>query len=282
MTRIAYVNGRFKPFHEAAVHVEERGFQFADSVYEVIALVKGKLVDTEPHLNRLVDSAKEIRLPMPCSPIILEQHIHELVRLNRYQSGMVYIQVSRGAAPRIHPFPKNPTPSLVITVRPTNQLAFLEANKNGVTVITKEDTRWARPDIKTVNLLANILEKDNALQQGAYETVFIKNGYVTEATTANFWCVFGKTVCTHPKSQHILNGITKQRMQALGKDMGITIEERPFTLEEAYTADEAFLTSSNAFGLPVIQINDHKIGTGTSGRFTLALQKAFIEYIQGL
>ncbi|MBX9977073.1 MAG: aminotransferase class IV [Alphaproteobacteria bacterium] len=233
-------------------------------------------------MARLIASTKEIKLPMPCLPTVLEKHIHELVRLNRYQSGMIYIQVSRGASPRIHPFPRNPTPSLVITVRPTNQLAFLQANKKGVKVITKEDTRWARPDIKTVNLLANILEKENALQQGAYETIFTKNGYITEATTANFWCIFGTTVYTYPKSQHILNGITKQRMQALAKDMGITIEERPFTLEEAYTADEAFLTSSNAFGLPVIQMNDRIVGTGTPGAFTLALQKAFIEYIEGL
>ncbi len=282
MTRFAYVNGRFLPFKDALIHVEERGFQFADGVYEVIALVGGKLVDMDQHLERLTYSACEIDLPLTFNRNALKKHIQELVQLNRYRHGIVYIQLSRGVAPRAFPLPSPSKTSLVMTVRPNNPFKFLETHKKGVRVITQEDPRWARPDIKTVNLLPAVLAKQNALEQGAYDTIFTKNGYVTESTSANFWCVFGQTLHTHPIAHHILNGITKERFKNLACDKGLTVIEKAFTLEDAYKADEAFLTSSNVLGLPVTQINDKIIGKGTPGSFTIKLQQAMIDFIHTL
>ncbi len=282
MTRVAYVNGCFVPFNKASVHIEERGFQFADAVYEVISFYDQKLIDLEAHLDRLAYSAREIRLPLAQKTHTIQHHIQELLSRNRYPHGMVYVQISRGVTPRLFPFPKSSKPSLVITVRPNDAVAFLDKHAKGVAIITQEDQRWARPDIKTVNLLPAILAKQNALDKGVYDTVFIKNNVLTEASSANFWCVFDGAMHTHPKSSHILNGVTRSRFQILAKTLNIPVVEKAFTLDKAYRAEEAFLTSSNVWGLPVVRINDKAIGTGTPGPITLTLQKAYLDFIESL
>jgi len=282
MTRFSYVNGHFTPHHSASIHIEDRGFQFADAVYDVIALIQGKLVDQEEHIDRFERSSKHLGIPFPLPRKTLLSIIKELVHRNRYQHGMVYLQLSRGSAPRVFQYPTHPAPSLVITVRPFHQKNFLKKHKDGVTVITTEDKRWAHPHIKTVNLLPAAMAKQEALEKGAYDALFLKNGHVTEASSANFWCVFGKEAYTYPSSPHILDGLTKRRLFDLIQTQGFTLHEKKLTLEEVYAADEAFLTSSNIIALPIVKINDTLIGHGKPGPMTLHIQQAYFHYVDSL
>lgn len=280
MTRFAYVNGKYLPFHHASIHIEDRGYQFADGIYEVISVIHGKLVDADLHLDRMDRSLKEIEVKCPLSRKSLKSTIDELLEMNRHKNAMVYIQVTRGVAPRAFPYPKIPVPpSIVITVRPYQQLKLLETHKNGVKIITVSDERWARPDIKTLNLLASVRAKEAANRKGAFEAVFEKNGFLTEGSSSNFWCVFGNTVKTYPKSHDILTGITRERIRLLAKDLNITIQETPFSLKQAHAADEAFLSSANVLGMPVTTINEKIIGTGKPGPITLALQQAYLSFV---
>lgn len=282
MSRIAYVNGRYVPHAGAQVHVEDRGYQFGDGVYEVIAVVDGKLVDAEPHFDRLGYSLGELQMDWPMTPAALEIAMRETVRRNRVRNGIVYLQVTRGQATRDHQFPAAAEPGVVITAR--SQAPKASARAAGVRVITTPDIRWKRVDVKTVGLLPNVLAKQQAVEAGAYECWMIdSDGNVTEGTATNSWIVTaGKELVTRPASHSILNGITRLTVIDIAEREGYTVVERAFSLEEALAAPEAFLTSTTSWVMPVVQIDDTTIGDGTPGLLTRALQAAYDTYATAL
>ncbi len=283
MPRQAYVNGRYVPHKEAAVHVEDRGYQFADGVYEVVPVYNGILVDEEPHLDRLERSLKELRIEMPMSRAAMKLVSRELMRRNGLSRGFVYMQVTRGVAPRDHKFPAHAVPALVMTTRQMkpHSAAMLE---KGVKVITLRDIRWERCDIKSVSLLPNVLGKQAAAEQGAFEAWQLDDdGNVTEGTSANAWIVTDSdTVVTRNANSAILNGITRLALLDLIKKEGYKLEERAFSLEEAHAAREAFVTSSSSFLMPVTQIDDQPVGNGHPGILTMKLRDSYIAYMNGL
>lgn len=280
MTRIAYVNGAYVPHAFATTHIEDRGYQFADGVYEVVALVGGKLIDLNPHLERLEYSLKELQIATPVSRQALIHIIMTTLEKNRLVDGMVYVQITRGVAPRYHGFPAEVAPVLVVTCRYVNPLKLEQEKKKGVNVISLPDIRWLRPDIKSISLLPNILGKQKALDQGAYEAILInKDGYVTESNAANFWIIPENGILqTFPISQQILNGITRGRLSQLASNKGWKILEEPFTLDQAKQAREAFLSSSVSGIVPVIQIDKQVVGEGTPGLMVTQLIDLYKEF----
>lgn len=284
MPRHAYVNGRYLPHGNAAVHIEDRGYQFADGVYEVVPVYNGILVDEDLHLDRLDRSLSELRIKAPMSRPALKLVSRELMRRNGLTNGFVYMQVTRGVAPRDHKFPKaSIKPSLVMTTRQTKPHSE-QLLREGVKVITIPDQRWDRCDIKSISLLPNILGKQAAVEAGAYEAWQVDaDGMVTEGTSTNAWIVTAdNTVVTRDASHSILNGITRSSLLALIQREGYAVEERPFSLEEAKAAREAFLTSSTSFVLPVTQLDGKPIGNGHPGLLTGKLRQHYIEYMQSL
>jgi len=283
MPRQAYVNGRYLPHNDAAVHIEDRGYQFADGVYEVVPVYNGILVDEEPHLDRLERSLGELKIAMPMSRAAMKLVSRELLRRNALSRGFVYMQITRGVAPRDHKFPVNVAPALVMTTRQMKPHSA-EVLEKGVKVITIRDIRWERCDIKSVSLLPNILGKQAAAEAGAYEAWQIDdNGNVTEGTSANAWIVTdGDTVVTRNANSAILNGITRLALLNLIRGEGYKLEERSFSLEEARAAREAFVTSSSSFVMPVTQIDDKPVGNGHPGLLTMKLRDHYIAYMNGL
>jgi D-alanine transaminase len=264
MPRVSFVNGQFVHHRQAGVHVEDRGYQFADAVYEVIAIAKGRMIDEELHLKRLERSLREIRMEMPFTTGIFRLKVAELLRLNRIVNGSLYLQVSRGVSPRNHQIPSAIRPSVVMTVRPMVPPSQ-EMFGRGVSVITVRDIRWRRPDIKSVALLPNVLAKDDAVRKNVFEAWQVDDGVVTEGTSTNAWIVSNGKLITHPPANEILNGITRLALLKLAEKEGAFIEERPFSVREAMAADEAFLTSTSSFLLPVVEIDGKMIGEGTPG-----------------
>ncbi len=267
MSRIAYVNGRYLPHRHAAVHVEDRGYQFSDGVYEVIATTRGHLIDEEPHLQRLERSLAALQISWPMTPAALRVVLRELIRRNRLTGlGAIYLQITRGTAPRNHLFPAGVAPVLVMTAKPLP--AFdVEAARRGVRVITHPDERWRRPDIKSVSLLPNLLAKQKAAEAGAYEAWMVDDsGLITEGTASNAWIVTrdGELV-TRRAERAILNGITRCAMLDLARAHGVRLVERAFSVDEAKAAAEAFLTSTTSWLKAVVGIDDAVIGDGRIG-----------------
>ena len=281
MSRIAYVNGRYLPHAQAGVHVEDRGYQFSDGVYEVIAVQNGHLVDEVEHLNRLGRSLSELRMAWPVSPRALRMVIREVVRRNRIGSrGIVYIQVTRGVAPRNHAFPKSTESALVMTARWLPPLDW-DVISRGVSVITTPDLRWTRRDIKSISLLPNVLAKQMATDQGAFEAWLVDDdGTITEGTSSNAWVVTaGGELVTHYADHAILNGITRRMVMEICAQQGITFVERALTVDEAKTAREAFLTSTTGLVKPVTQIDGVDIGTGGIGPVTEKLLEHYLAHM---
>ncbi|MDA0786506.1 MAG: D-amino-acid transaminase [Proteobacteria bacterium] len=280
MPRVAYVNGRYIEHRRAAVHVEDRGYQFADGVYEVIHLYRGRLIDEEPHLDRLDRSLGELRIAWPVARAVLGLAMRELVRRNRFTTGLVYIQVTRGVAPRDHKFPTDARAALVMTVRPIPEFPA-EMRDEGVTVVTIDDLRWARCDIKSVALLPNVLGKQAAAEADAYEAWMCDaEGFVTEGTSSNAWIVTADgTLVTRPAGPDILRGITRQAIARLAAEMGIGFEERKFSRAEALEAREAFLSNSSHFVTPVTRIDDTVIANGKPGSLSAALHDRYVEFM---
>jgi D-alanine transaminase len=280
MTRLAYVNGRYLPHGHATVHIEDRGYQFADGVYEVIPLHRGRMVDEGPHLDRLSYSLGELRIAWPVARPVLSAIVRELVRRNGLADGLVYIQVTRGVAPRDHKFPARADSALVITTKRLKPpaAALLEG---GARVITVPDIRWRRCDIKSLALLPNVLGKQQASEAGAFEAWQVDGeGMVTEGTSTNAWIVTAEgRLVTRPATAAILNGITRGGLIRVLAEQKVTMEERPFSLAEAKAAREAFLTSSSAFVLPVTRIDDATVGDGKPGPLTRRLREVYIETI---
>ena len=277
MPRIAYVNGQYVPISQAAVHIEDRGYQFADGIYEVCVVVDGHYWDMQGHLARLDRSLNELSMMAPMDHSALKVVMHEVVRRNRLKNALVYMQVTRGVAPRNHAFPPEGTPpSLVITARRLSPNKSNAKAQQGVAVITQPDIRWGRVDIKTVGLLPNALAKEAATKAGAYEALLVRDGYVTECSASNAWMVDESgAIITHPKGNAILGGITRQTTIACAEELQIKVIERRFTLEEALAAPEAFLTSATSFVTPIITIDGAKIGSGKPGPVALRLREAY-------
>tara|TARA_Y100000588_G_scaffold44461_1_gene42156 strand:- start:147 stop:1010 length:864 start_codon:yes stop_codon:yes gene_type:complete len=283
MARYAYVNGRYVTHGDAAVHIEDRGFQFADGVYEVVPIVNSRMVDTGPHLDRLQRSLSELTIAMPLSRKVLELVMDELIARNGVNEGLIYMQVTRGVSPRDHKFPSGVRPSIVMT---TKRVRFLTQKKlsDGVKVITIPDIRWTRCDIKTVALLPNCMGKTEAAAAGAYEAWQVDgDGMVTEGTSSNAWIVtHDDKLVTRPAGHEILRGVTRQTLLRIAAEAGLTFEERPFSVEEAKSARETFLSSATSFVTPVVELDEVTIGDGTPGPLSRRLQGWYLDYCAGL
>ena len=280
MGRVAYVNGRFVPHAEAFVHIEDRGYQLADAVYEVWALFGGKLADAEGHFARLERSLGELSIAMPMSKRALTIVLKEAVRRNRVRDGMVYLQVSRGVAPRDHAFPTIPVaPAVVITTKAVDRAAAEARAAKGVTVVTTPENRWGRCDIKTVGLLPNALAKQKAKEAGAAEAWFVDDlGFVTEGASSNAWIVDGEgRLRTRDTNANILRGITRSTLLKVIAETGLPVDERPFTPAEAEKAREAFITGAGTLVLPVIAVDGRPVGDGTPGPIAARLRRLYIE-----
>ncbi len=283
MARVAYVNGRYVPFAQAKVHVEDRGFQFADGVYEVVALKDGNLVDCDGHVTRLERSLRELRMVMPLPRRVLELVMREMMHRNQVNTGLLYLQVTRGAARRDFGFPRRTAPTLVITVRPKRVFVPETLVDQGIRVITIPDIRWKRRDIKSVALLPQVLGKQRAIDAGAFEAWQVDDhGYVTEGCSSNAWIVTTDgTLVTRHADNEILNGITRLSILDLAKAAGFGVQIRPFTVEEAHNAREAFMTSASTFVLPITRIDDRPIGDGRPGPLGQQLRQAYIGLADG-
>lgn len=280
MARIAYVNGSYINHLEAAVHIEDRGYQFADGVYEYMAFYNRIILDVDLHLKRLERSLKELQIAAPMSMAALRIVIAELIARNGREDGGLYLQISRGVAKRDHVFPKHVEPSLVMTVCGAKTPKPQEMEK-GVKVMTAPDIRWGRRDIKSISLLANILAKQEAAKQGLREVWLVEGkDYVSEGSASNVYIVTGKGVLvTHPANEHILGGVTRDVVLELARKSGISVEERPFSLREMSAAAEAFMTSTSINVLPVTQIDGKAVGDGSVGEVTRKLQQLYNAHI---
>jgi D-alanine transaminase len=280
MSRIAYVNGRYVPHARAAVHIEDRGYQFADGVYEVISVRDGVLVDLGPHLNRLARSLGELAIDAPMSDAALRHIFFEIKRRNRVRNGMVYLQITRGRAPRDHAWPRGLRPAVVVTARSTKGPPAQVVAK-GASAISMRDLRWKRCDIKTISLIGNVMAKQAARDKGAFEALMVDDdGRVTEGSSTNVWIVTAKGVLvTRPASEAILDGITRRAVIALARAAGLRFEERAFTLREARAAREMFLTSTTAFVVPMVKLDGKPLGNGKPGQFTRQLLADYQAYV---
>ena len=278
MTRIVYVNGRYLPYAQAAVHAEDRGFQFADAVYEVCEVKDGRLVDETRHMQRLARSLGEVAIAEPMPRGAWSRVLRETIRRNRVRDGLVYLQVSRGAGPRTFTFPEAGTRPTVVclarSVSPTEQEAAAGA---GIAVTTMPDGRWARCDIKTVMLLPAALAKEAARAEGAKEAWLVdRDGYVTEGASSNAWIVDAQgRLVTRQVDNAILRGVTRTTLTDVLKREAIELVERPFTVAEAKAAREAFITSATNTVMPVVSIDGQPIGNGAPGLLTQRLRSEF-------
>lgn len=284
MSRVAYVDGRYLRHDKASVHIEDRGYQFADGVYEVLAVVGGALIDVADHLTRLDRSLAALAIAWPVSERVLALLMREVVRRNGVTEGMLYLQISRGMARREHAFPARAAPTLVMTARavPPARRAALVAT--GVKVVSLPDIRWSRCDIKSVALLPNVLAKQKAKEAGAYEAWMLEpdGGTVTEGASSNAWIVDAQgAVITRPLGNDILGGVTRLRVVDLAREAQIKVIERPFTIAEAKAAREAFVTSTTAFVAPVVEIDGVAIGDGRPGAVARKLAALYDRYAAG-
>lgn len=280
MSRIAYVNGRYCAHSRACVHIDDRAHTFADGVYEVILVINRHMIDLDDHFRRLDRSLAELDIPRPMTGRVLTHIMNRTIRLNRVVDGIVYLQISRGAAPRNHVFDNTfLTPGVVCTAR---RMAVPATSREvpGAEVITLPDTRWTRVDIKSVSLLPNVLARTRAAGQGAYEAWLVDGeGLVTECSASNAWIVdSGGRLVTRPVTDGILRGITRERVMTLARELSIEVVERPFSVAEAKEAREAFLTSTTSLVKAVSRIDETVIGNGHPGHVTCRLLDAYLDF----
>ncbi len=274
MSRIVYVNGAYLPEEQASISIFDRGFLFADGIYEVSAVINGKLVDVEAHMVRLERSCGEIKLPLPWSRAEIISIHHELMKRNNLTSGGIYLQVTRGAADRSFTFPGEAKPSLVMftQARPMNREVA-----RGYKLLSLPDLRWKRRDIKSVGLLAQVLAKQAAAEAGCDEALMIEDGVITEGGSSTAWIVKGKTLISRPLSPAVLAGITRKAMLTYLAESGFAFEERPFTLREALEADEVIVTAATALIMPVTEIDGQSIGGGQPGPVARRLRDIYFD-----
>jgi D-alanine transaminase len=279
MPRTAYVNGRYLPHADAAVHIEDRGYQFADGVYEVCEVARGFIVDMTRHLDRLDRSLRELRIDWPMARKALVVVMREIIRRNRVVNGMVYLQVTRGVAPRDHAFPTGVPSAIVVTAKRADPAMAKTRSETGVKVITVPENRWERVDIKSVGLLPNVMAKQKAREAGAQEAWFIDpDGTVKEGASTNAWIVTKDgSLVTRPADHGILRGITRTTVIDVAAKLGLKVEERAFTVEEAKAAREAFITAATTLVMPVVAIDGAPVANGHPGSIALSLRGAFFD-----
>jgi D-alanine transaminase len=283
MSRIAYVNGRYLPLAAASVNIEDRGYQFSDGVYEVCEVKGGRLIDERRHVERLGRSLSELRIAMPMAAESLGVIMREVVRRNRVRWGIVYLQITRGVSRRDHAFPPAGTrPSIVVTARNLHLANAEKLAAEGVAVISVPENRWERVDIKSVSLLPNVLAKQTAREHGAREAWFVdKQGFVTEGSSSNAWIVTkNNTVVTRHVDHAILKGITRTVVLDIIAAQGFKLDVRPFTMDEAYQAKEAFITSASQTVMPVVKIDGRPVGNGAPGLLSTALRKDYYRHAE--
>ena len=274
MSRTVYVNGTFVPEEQAKISVFDRGFIFGDGVYEVVPVISGKLVDKQYFLERLDRSLDELSIAWPCTKQEYMEVMEQLIESNQLTEGVVYSQVTRGIADRDFPFPENVSPSFVAF---TSSMELLDNPlvKSGIRVITTPDLRWQRRDIKSVNLLGQVLAKQDAITRGGHEGWMVEDRIVTEGVSSSAYIVKNATIITRPLSNVILPGIRRRTLLEIASNVGIDVEERIFTIEEALAADEAFISSATTMTLGVVSIDGHQIGNGTPGPVTIRLRELY-------
>ncbi len=277
MTKIACVNGHFLPENEANISIFDRGFLFGDGIYEAISVVGGKLIDVEPHLARLDRSLDAVDMRSPYSHNEIIELLRELVRKNSFSEGLLYFQITRGVAPRAFHFPPDSVSSSFVAFILPMALVDREEVRLGVKLISIEEQRWKRRDIKSIGLLPQCLGKQAAVEQGCFEALMVEDGMVTEGTSSSAYIIKNNTLITRPLSSAILPGVTRRAMLALARQDKIKIDERAFSIQEAYQADEACITAASNFIMPVIEIDGHKIGNGKPGPLVSRLRELYIE-----
>lgn len=278
MTRTVYVNGDYLPEHEATVSIFDRGFLFADGVYEVTSVLDGKLIDFGGHARRLQRSLDELEMANPVTEAELLEIHRELIRANGINEGLIYLQVTRGAADRDFAYPAEDTqPTLVLFTQDKPGLADNPMAKTGMKIISIPDERWGRRDIKTVQLLYPSMGKMMAKAAGAHDAWMVQDGVVTEGTSNNAYIVKGNTIITRHLGHEILSGITRTAVLRMAEEAQMKVEERPFTMEEAKAADEAFVTSATTFVMPVVEIDGEAVGSGTPGAVVARLRDIYID-----
>ncbi|MDA0687378.1 MAG: D-amino-acid transaminase [Proteobacteria bacterium] len=274
MSRTVFINGEYVPEEEAKVSVFDRGFIFGDGVYEVIPVFLGKLVDKQYFVERLDRSLSELSIAWPCSADDYVEVMRQLIERNGLQEGVVYSQVTRGVADRDFPFPQNATPSFMAFTS-VMQLLNNPAAETGIKVVTTPDLRWKRRDIKSINLLGQVLAKQDAVSRGGKEGWMLEDGYITEGVSSSAYIVKDGVIITRPLSNSILPGIRRRTLLELAERESIGIEERLFTLKEALEADEAFISSATTMALGVVDIDGNKIGDGTPGPVTMKMRELY-------
>ncbi|SFS21860.1 D-alanine transaminase [Yoonia litorea] len=278
--RTVYVNGEYLPENEAKISIFDRGFLMADGVYEVTSVLDGKLIDFDGHSKRLERSLNELDMPHPAVlPDLLEVH-RELVRLNGIEEGMIYLQITRGAPGDrdfVFPDPETTAPTVVLFTQNKPGLADSPAAKKGIKVISIEDARWARRDIKTVQLLYPSMGKMMAKAAGVDDAWMVEDGFVTEGTSNNAYIVKGNTIITRHLGNEILHGITRAAVLRFAREAQMQVEERSFTIDEAKDADEAFITSASTFVMPVVEIDGAQVGEGTPGSVATRLREIYLD-----
>ena len=278
MPNFVYLNHKYVNFKDAKIHIEDRGFQFSDSVYEVIKVLNHKLLDIDFHIRRLKYSTKELNFNITINKKLLTKIFITLVKKNKLSNGIIYLQITRGLQPREHAYKKNLKPNIIIY---TSKKKFNLPNKNykGYRAITFPDIRWGRPDIKTTSLLANILAATEGSKKGAYETIFFKGKKITEAAHSNVWIIKNNKIITHPANREILKGVTRTVLINIIKNQGFKFIEKEFSLNELFKSDEVFITSSGSLVTPIIQVDKTKINKGKIGPITKALALNFYKSI---
>ena len=278
MPNLVYLNSKYIPFKDAKIPIEDRGFQFSDSVYEVVKVINKKILDFDFHMRRLKFSTTELKFNFKVNSILLKKIFENLIIKNKLSNGIIYFQITRGVQSREHAYRKNLIPNIIIY---TAKKKFNLPNKNykGFKAITYPDIRWGRPDIKTTSLLANIIASTEAKKNGAYEAIFVKTKKITEASHSNIWIVKGKKIITHPANKEILKGVTRTVLINIIHSLDLKLIEKEFSLNELYKSDEVFVTSSGSLVTPIIQIDNIKINNKKIGKITKTLALSFYKSI---
>ncbi len=281
MSRVVFLNGEYKDYNSALTHVEDRGYQFADGVYEVFSVRNSKLIDYDGHLKRLTRSLKELKIKYPINIKSILFHMRNIIRKNLIVDGLIYLQITRGVAKRDFKFPKHSISTITIIGNniPSNEYEMIF--EKGINVVTTRDLRWKRVDIKSLNLLAPVLAKQFANENNAQEAWLIDDdGFVTEGSSSNAWVIIGKTVYTRPVSSSILNGITRKTLiKGLNKH-GYNFKERKFNIKDIRRSKEAYITSATQYVMPVVKVDNKKIGDGKVGKFAKIFKDIYLESVQ--
>ena len=281
MSRVVFLNGEYKDYINALTHVEDRGYQFADGVYEVFSVKSGKLIDYNGHISRLTRSLNEIKIKYPINNRSILFHMRNIIRKNLIVDGLIYLQITRGVAKRDFKFPTNSNSTITIIGNNIPSDEYDIAFEKGINVVTTRDLRWKRVDIKSLNLLAPVLAKQFAYENNAKEAWMIDdNGYITEGSSSNAWVLIGKTVYTRPVSSSILSGITRKTLLKGLNKYGYSFKEKKFNMNDIRKSKEAYITSATQYVMPVVKVNNKKIGDGKVGKFAKIFREIYLESVQ--